>query len=91
MAFAVGRFTFRSPFWSLMADWQKPNQSFSLVGTGNGAVLGLAVGMSSDCSWLDMFIGSARCFGGQRKWTYVRSDCCRRIVARVRARELFFG
>ena len=37
-----------------MADWQKPNQSFSLLGTGNGAVLGFAVGMSSDCTWLDM-------------------------------------
>ena len=37
-----------------MADWQKPNQSFSLLGTGNGAVLGFAVDISSPWPWLDM-------------------------------------
>ena len=70
-----------------MADWQKPSQSFSLLGTGKGAVLGFAVGMSSDCersAIVKNMLGEK--LGKRRKQTYIRADGGSGIVARVSAR-----
>ena len=72
--------TFLSPFCIFTADWQKPNQSFSLVGTGScTCVAKLPTSWSADYSLL-VLNGDCEAEHDSRG-TDIRSNGCSGVVA----------